>query len=120
LFRAAREHQICLADSWIVGDILDDIEAGRRADCRTVLVDRGNETAWRMTPLRRPHFTVHSLEEAAQAILCSERGAEQAAEPAPRINVRTVPVKVQRVSADQIRGKPKNEGHYERKPVAGD
>src|SRR5262249_17961086 len=47
LRRAADELGIDLAQSWMVGDILDDIEAGRRAGCRTVLIDNGNETEWR-------------------------------------------------------------------------
>ena len=33
LYRAAYEHRIDLARSWMIGDILDDIEAGRRAGC---------------------------------------------------------------------------------------
>lgn len=37
LLRAAREHGLTLAGSSMVGDILNDIEAGRRAGCRTVL-----------------------------------------------------------------------------------
>ena len=34
----------------MIGDILDDVEAGRRAGCRTVLLDVGNETEWRRSP----------------------------------------------------------------------
>jgi len=41
LLQAAREHGIDLAASFMVGDSLDDIEAGRRAGCRTVLVRTG-------------------------------------------------------------------------------
>lgn len=37
-FRAAREHQIELAASWMVGDSESDIEAGKRAGCRTVRI----------------------------------------------------------------------------------
>jgi FMN phosphatase YigB (HAD superfamily) len=54
--------------SWLVGDILDDIEAGNRAGCRTVLIDNGNETEWFMTPNRRPHHRVFDLAQAAQLI----------------------------------------------------
>jgi D-glycero-D-manno-heptose 1,7-bisphosphate phosphatase len=39
LLDAAREHGIDLAASWIVGDSDADIVAGRRAGCRTVLVE---------------------------------------------------------------------------------
>ena len=69
LLRAAYRHGIDLARSWMVGDILDDVEAGRRAGCRTVLVDNGNETEWQRGPLRKPHVVARDLGEAARAIL---------------------------------------------------
>lgn len=72
LFQAAREHNINLAGSWIIGDILNDMEAGRRADCRTILIDNGNETEWKLTTNRRPHYTVKNLHEGAQLILNEE------------------------------------------------
>ncbi|RPI30498.1 MAG: HAD family hydrolase [Chloroflexota bacterium] len=75
LFRAAREHQLNLAASWMIGDILNDVEAGRRADCRTVLIDNGSETDWQISPLRRPHFTAANLLDAAGHILSLEKAA---------------------------------------------
>ncbi len=78
LFQAAREHDLNLAGSWLIGDILNDIEAGRRVDCRTVLIDNGNETEWELSTLRRPHYTVPDFAGAVQAILLAGR-AEQAA-----------------------------------------
>jgi D-glycero-D-manno-heptose 1,7-bisphosphate phosphatase len=71
LRRAASEHDIDLAVSWMVGDILDDVEAGRRAGCRTVLLDSGNETQWRLSPMRLPHLVAEDLERAADAILAA-------------------------------------------------
>ncbi len=41
LLRAAEEMDLDLADSVMVGDAPSDIEAGRRAGCRTVLISRG-------------------------------------------------------------------------------
>src|SRR5262249_10884291 len=38
ILQAASEHHIELAESWMVGDKWDDVEAGRRAGCRTVLL----------------------------------------------------------------------------------
>ena len=38
LLRAAAERQLDLAGSWMVGDGLNDVEAGKRAGCRTILV----------------------------------------------------------------------------------
>jgi D-glycero-D-manno-heptose 1,7-bisphosphate phosphatase len=66
---AAREHDVSLTDSWLVGDILDDIEAGRRAGCRTVLLDNGHETVWRRSALRQPDFLAADLDEAARLII---------------------------------------------------
>jgi histidinol-phosphate phosphatase family protein len=68
LRRAASDLGINLANSWMVGDILDDIEAGRRAGCRTVLLDNGNETEWRPGRMRRPHHRAADLAEAARLI----------------------------------------------------
>ncbi|TAK84985.1 MAG: HAD family hydrolase [Betaproteobacteria bacterium] len=68
LERAAREHAVDLGASWMVGDILDDVEAGRRAGCRTILVDNGNETEWRLTEARAPHHVAGDLAEAAAII----------------------------------------------------
>lgn len=56
----------------MMGDILDDIEAGHRAGCRAVLVDNGGETEWQMTQLRRPDFVVADLDAAADRILAAE------------------------------------------------
>jgi histidinol-phosphate phosphatase family protein len=69
LARAAEEHGVSLAESWLIGDILDDIEAGRRAGCRTVLLDNGNETEWQLTAERLPHHVARDLGEAAAFIL---------------------------------------------------
>ena len=69
LLDAAREHGIDLYRSWMVGDILDDIEAGWRAGCGSVLLDVGNETEWRWAPIRVPDFRVPNLLAAAESIL---------------------------------------------------
>lgn len=68
LTRAAKEHGIDLHQSWMIGDILDDVEAGHRAGCRTVLIDNGNETEWKMSPQRKQDLTVPNLYAAARAI----------------------------------------------------
>jgi HAD superfamily hydrolase (TIGR01662 family) len=66
--RAAADHGVDLARSWLVGDILNDVEAGRRTGCRTVLIDNGNETEWRLSPDREPHHVAADLAEAARII----------------------------------------------------
>lgn len=84
LHRAASEHGIDLAHSWMIGDILNDVEAGRRAGCRTVLIDNGNETEWKQSALRVPHLTAPNLYSAATMIAALEDeahlpGSEEAA-----------------------------------------
>ena len=68
LLRAAADLGLDLAVSWMVGDILDDVEAGRAAGCRTVLIDNGGETEWRLSPARAPHTVAGDLAAAAAAI----------------------------------------------------
>lgn len=79
LVRAARELSLDLWASWMVGDILDDVEAGRRAGCRTILVDNGNETEWRRSALREPTLTVADLATAAEAIIHADAGMRRRA-----------------------------------------
>jgi histidinol-phosphate phosphatase family protein len=69
LLEAAAAHGIALARSWMIGDILDDVEAGERAGCHTVLVDRGNETRWRAGRLRTPRAIVYDFADAVSFIL---------------------------------------------------
>jgi histidinol-phosphate phosphatase family protein len=68
LLRAAAEHGLDLRRSWLVGDILDDVAAGRAAGCTTVLLDSGHETEWLLTPARQPHHRAADLAEAAAII----------------------------------------------------
>ncbi len=71
--RAAGEHGIDLTSSWLVGDILDDVEAGRRAGCRTILINNGGETEWQLSEERMPDFLAGDLVEAALFILARRR-----------------------------------------------
>jgi len=75
LLDTATTHGVALERSWMVGDILDDIEAGSRAGCRTILVDRGNETRWRAGKLRTPNAIVYQFVDAAALILDGVRGS---------------------------------------------
>jgi histidinol-phosphate phosphatase family protein len=68
IYRAARAHNIDLKSSWFVGDILNDVEAGRRAGCRTILLDNGNETEWIISPQRWPHYLVTHWDQVAPII----------------------------------------------------
>jgi histidinol-phosphate phosphatase family protein len=76
LRQAAAEHGIDLARSWMIGDILHDIEAGRRAGCRTVLVDPDRLEPQPQTPWRRPDYIARDLLDAAGFIERAPRLAE--------------------------------------------
>jgi D-glycero-D-manno-heptose 1,7-bisphosphate phosphatase len=72
LLRAAADHNINLTNSWMVGDILNDVEAGNRAGCKTVLVDNGNETEWVEGHYRTPTVICKTIDEAADVLLSIE------------------------------------------------
>lgn len=79
LVHASRDLRVELAQSWMVGDILHDVEAGRWAGCRTVLLNNGHETEWQLTETRWPDHLAGTLLEAAQLIVLSgERRASGA------------------------------------------
>ena len=64
ILQAASDLDLDVSHSWFVGDILDDIEAGGRAGCRTILVDQGTES-FSEQEVRRPNYvardTLHAL-----------------------------------------------------------
>jgi D-glycero-D-manno-heptose 1,7-bisphosphate phosphatase len=72
LLQAAHDLNLDLAASWFVGDILDDVEAGNRAECRTVLVDLGTESLPE-GPLRTPSFVARDTVHALRLIEAEER-----------------------------------------------
>jgi D-glycero-D-manno-heptose 1,7-bisphosphate phosphatase len=100
LLRAASNLAISLEDSWMVGNILDDIEAGRRAGCRTILVDLGTE-APTDAPLRRPHYFARDTVQALQIIQCVEGG--------PVADIEYLPDAWKSVAPDTFR-RPKDAG----------
>jgi D-glycero-D-manno-heptose 1,7-bisphosphate phosphatase len=69
ILEAGLDHQIDLSQSWLIGDILHDIEAGHRAGCKAILINNGNETAWEMNADRIPEAMVQTIDEAAWYIL---------------------------------------------------
>lgn len=67
LLLAAKELEIELPSSWMIGDSLSDIEAGRCAGCRTILI-----RSYAAEPTSTVHFSdfvVPSLAEAVPVIL---------------------------------------------------
>jgi D-glycero-D-manno-heptose 1,7-bisphosphate phosphatase len=72
ILQAARNLKLDLSRSWFIGDILNDVEAGNRAGCRTVLLDNGHETEWLSGEYRQPFYAAADLAEAATLIISSE------------------------------------------------
>jgi D-glycero-D-manno-heptose 1,7-bisphosphate phosphatase len=67
LLRAARELNIDLTQSWMMGDRWRDVDCGHAAGCKTIFIDRGYDEELR----QKPDFTVKNLAEAAEVILGS-------------------------------------------------
>ena len=76
LLRAARDHRLELARSWMIGDILDDVEAGHAAGCRSLLLDIGSETEWRDGTGRQPDRVAREFGVAAEEILTAPEAAD--------------------------------------------
>lgn len=79
LLRAAADLDLELGRCWFMGDILDDVEAGNRAGCRTILVDLGTEQAPSL-PLRWPDFVARSTRHALNIIKACEFPSSPAGE----------------------------------------
>jgi D-glycero-D-manno-heptose 1,7-bisphosphate phosphatase len=76
LFEAAEELGLDLPASWMIGDSDEDVEAGRRAGCRTALVEHPG-SAHRRSGEARADLVAADLWDAARAI-APERGAAPA------------------------------------------
>jgi D-glycero-D-manno-heptose 1,7-bisphosphate phosphatase len=67
LLRASKKYGIDLGKSYMIGDRASDIEAGKRAGCRTIFIDRHYAEPH---PLN-PEATVKSLQKAVNYILAN-------------------------------------------------
>ena len=74
IFRAAAANKINLSNSYFIGDILNDVEAGRAAGCKAILIDNGNETEWKINGSRNrvPNFIATHFMLAVNYILRQE------------------------------------------------
>lgn len=66
LLDAARKYNIDITESFMVGDRAKDVEAGRRAGCRTIFIDHGYRES---RPDPQADFTTRTLLDAAQWII---------------------------------------------------
>jgi D-glycero-D-manno-heptose 1,7-bisphosphate phosphatase len=70
LRRAARDLDIDLERSWMIGDRWRDIDCGHAAGCRTIFIDRGYSEELR----QKPDFRAPGLPEAVDIVLRGARG----------------------------------------------
>jgi D-glycero-D-manno-heptose 1,7-bisphosphate phosphatase len=75
IIKAAGELDLSLSDSWMIGDILNDVQAGKAAGCKSILIDNGNETEWDFTasPERIPDYISKDFAAAGKYILRTEK-----------------------------------------------
>ncbi|MDQ0637847.1 D-glycero-D-manno-heptose 1,7-bisphosphate phosphatase [Pedobacter sp. W3I1] len=75
IIKAAGEHSLSLSDSWMIGDILNDVQAGKAAGCKSILIDNGNETEWDFmaSPERIPDYISKDFADAGKYILRTEK-----------------------------------------------
>lgn len=74
ILKAAQEHDIDLAKSWMIGDSPRDVEAGRRAGCRTILLAaNGNGSATTMTPPPGVDPSTPVVHDLREAVICVEQ-----------------------------------------------
>lgn len=69
LLRAAKELNIDLARSWMVGDRWRDVDCGHAAGCRTIFIDCGYAEDLR----QKPDFSARNLAGAADIILSQSK-----------------------------------------------
>jgi D-glycero-D-manno-heptose 1,7-bisphosphate phosphatase len=74
LLRAAAEHDLDLGRCWLIGDTAGDIEAGRAAGCRTVLVRTGygTQTEAALDTRSRPDAVQDDIGAAVRYILAQD------------------------------------------------
>lgn len=66
LLQAAKEHDIELKDSVMIGDRWKDIAAGQAAGCKTIWINHSYQEPGPKVP---PDYTAHSLQESAAWII---------------------------------------------------
>lgn len=69
ILRAAMDYPIHLAETFFIGDSLRDMEAGRRAGSRTILIDTGPGADSSRTQFERGEFRADDLLDAAGIVI---------------------------------------------------
>lgn len=71
LVQASTDYGISLSDSWFIGDVLHDVEAGRRAGCKTILITDNSKSLPTINKLQKPDYVATTFLEAAK-LICYE------------------------------------------------
>jgi D-glycero-D-manno-heptose 1,7-bisphosphate phosphatase len=71
LLKAAQDFKLDLGQSWMIGDITTDSEAGKRAGCRAILIEKPYDPIIHLNADNQPDFIVSDW-KAAQEIVLSE------------------------------------------------
>jgi len=74
LLRAAADLELDLATSWMVGDLISDVLAGRNAGCRSILVESGQTLPTEVEKFAGQFLTARDLAAAADLILTEQGG----------------------------------------------
>jgi D,D-heptose 1,7-bisphosphate phosphatase len=73
LLRAAADLKLDLGASWMVGDLISDVLAGRNAGCRSILLESGQTPPKEVASLAGQFLTASDLAAAADLILGDQR-----------------------------------------------
>ena len=79
LLQAAKDMGIALPLSYMVGDDARDVEAGRAAGCKTVLVTTGPNQGDIVAQGKRADYVAHTLREAAEWIVKDAQSEQEKA-----------------------------------------
>lgn len=63
---------IDVANSWMIGDTLNDVEAGNKAGCKSIMINNGNEKSWTSGAYRLPEYFARNLSEASRYIVATD------------------------------------------------
>jgi len=77
MLTAADEMDIDLSQSWCIGDSSQDIEAGLRAGCRTILISSNPHSSEQIPATPKPDFVAVNIREAVNIIKKLRRSADQ-------------------------------------------
>lgn len=72
LYQAAFDHDIDLQNSWMIGDIIGDVQAGKQAGCRTILFSQGKEIEFIPDDDSLPDATASRWSQVSEIILRKE------------------------------------------------